>query len=85
MLLTVQAKAVVPTLFLFCVALRFILQALHVLKPFRALCLRVSSFFLALWSPRLGKRELVCMLLVQLFVLYVLVFVISSPEPKANR
>ena len=45
--------------------------ALHVLKSSRALCPRVSSFLLALWSPRLGKRELVCVLLVHLFVCFV--------------
>ena len=42
------SKAVVPMLFLFCVALWFILRALRVLKYSRALCPRVSSFFLAL-------------------------------------
>ena len=64
-------------LFLFCVALWFILWALHVLKSSRVLCPRVSSFLLALWSSRLGKRELVCVLLgICLFVLCVLVFVI---------
>ena len=45
---TDRSKAVVPVLFLFCVALRFILRALHVLKSSRALCLRVSSLLLAL-------------------------------------
>ena len=64
-------------LFLFCVALWFILRARHVLKSSRALCHRVSSFFLALWSPRLGKRELVCVLLVHLFVCFVLVSFLS--------
>ena len=49
---------------------------LRVLKSSRALCPHASSFLLAFWSPRLGKRELVCVLLVHLFVLYVLVFVI---------
>ena len=37
----------------------------------RALCLRVSPLLLALWSPCLGKRELVCVLLVHLFVCFV--------------
>ena len=41
---------------------------LHVLKSSRALCPRVWSFILALWSPRLGKREMVCVFLVHLFV-----------------
>ena len=45
--------------------------ALHVLKSSRALCPRVSSFLLALWSPCLGKRELVYVLLVHLFVCFV--------------
>ena len=45
--------------------------ALHVLKSFHALCPRVSSFFLALWSPCLGKRKLVCVLLMHLFVCFV--------------
>ena len=45
--------------------------ALHVLKSSRALCPRVSSFLLAWWSPRLGKRELVCVLLLHLFVRFV--------------
>ena len=43
-------------------------EALHVLKSSHALCLCVSSFLLALWSPRLGKRELVYVLLVHLFI-----------------
>ena len=50
--------------------------ALHVLKSSSALCPHVSSFLLALWSPHLGKRELVCVLHMHLFVLYMLVFVI---------
>ena len=76
---TDRSKAVVPVLFLFCVALwhcGLYYGALHVIKSSRAFCPRVSSFLLVLWSPRLGKRELVCVLLVHLFVLYVLVFVI---------
>ena len=44
---------------------------LHVLKSSRALCPRVSSFLLALWSPRFGKREFVCVLLVHLCVCFV--------------
>ena len=44
---------------------------LYVLKAPRALCHRVSSFLLALLSPRLGKRELVCVLLVYSFVCFV--------------
>ena len=34
------------------------------------LCPRDSSFLLALWSPRLEKSELVCVLLVHLFVCF---------------
>ena len=45
---TDRSKAVVQVLFLFCAALWFILRAVHVLKSSRALCPRVSSFFLAL-------------------------------------
>ena len=45
----------------------------HVLKSSRALCPCVSSFLSALCSPRLGKRELVCVLLVYLFVCFVCV------------
>ena len=44
---TDRSKAVVPWLFLFCVALWFIPRALHNLKSSRAFCPRVSSFFLA--------------------------------------
>ena len=43
----------------------------HVLKSSRALCPRVSSFLLALRSPRLGKRGMVNVLLVRLFCLFV--------------
>ena len=68
---TADRSKVVVVFFLFCVALWFILRALHILKSSRALCPRVSSFILALRSPRLGKRELVCVLLVQLFVCFV--------------
>ena len=60
-----RSKAVVPVLFLFCVF--FILLALRVLKSSCALCPRVSSFIFA-FIPRLGKRELVRVLLVHLFV-----------------
>ena len=35
-----------------------------------ALCPRISSVLLALWSPRLGKREVVYVLLVHLFVYF---------------
>ena len=45
--------------------------ALHVLKSSRDLCPRVSSFLLALCSPRLEKRELVCVFLVHLIVCFV--------------
>ena len=45
--------------------------ALHVLVLHCfALCPRVSSFLLALCLPRLGKRELVYVLLVHLFVYF---------------
>ena len=55
---TDRSKAVVPVLFLFCVALWLYYWVLHVLKSSHALCPRVLSFLLALWSPRLGKWEL---------------------------
>ena len=44
--------------------------ALHVLKSCRALWPCVSTFILALWSHRLGKRELVYVLLVHWFVCF---------------
>ena len=61
-----RSKALVLVLFFFCVALWFILRG--------ALCFKVlpfSSFPLALRSPRSGKRELVYVILVHLFVLHV--------------
>ena len=45
---TDRSKAVVLVVFLFCVALWFILRGLQVLESSRALCPRVSSFLLAL-------------------------------------
>ena len=63
-------KAVVPVLVLFCVVLWFLPLALHFLKSYRALCPPVSSFLLALWSPRCGKRELVWVLFVHFFVCF---------------
>ena len=70
---TDRSKPPVQVLFLFCVAFFFYLYywTLHILKSSNALCPRVSSFLLTLWSPRLGKRELVCVLLVHLFVCFV--------------
>ena len=66
----------------------FILRALHVLKSSRAFCPCVFFFFfvffsfiLTLWSPRLGKRELVCVLLVHLFVCFVRVSFCHFPLP----
>ena len=58
-------------LFLFCVVWWFILRERHVLKSSRSLCPRVSSLFSAFGSPRVGKGELVYMLLVHLFVCFV--------------
>ena len=61
----------VPVLFLFCVALCFFfLWGLHFLKSSIALCPRVSTSFLALWLPRLGKKELVCVILAHFFVCF---------------
>ena len=62
---TARSKAVVPMLFLF--YLHY--EALHV-RSCPALCLCVSSVLLAFWSPCLGKRELVFVLIVHLFVSY---------------
>ena len=64
-------KSVVPVLFLFCVALWFILRGASCFKVFP--CSLSSCFVIpsALWSPRLGKRELVYVLLVHLFVCFV--------------
>ena len=45
---TDRSKAVVRVLFLFCVALWFIVGAFHVLKSSRSLCPRVSLILLAL-------------------------------------
>ena len=64
-----RSKAVVPVLFLFCLAFWFILRGASCLVlP----CSLSSCFFspLALKSPRLGKRELVYLLLVHLFVCF---------------
>ena len=49
--------------------LRLHYEALHVWSC-PALCLCVSSVLLAFWSPCLGKRELVFMFIVHLFVSY---------------
>ena len=57
---TVRSKAVVPVLFLFCEALCGLYYgALHALRSCLGLYPRVSLLLLALWSPRLRKRELV--------------------------
>ena len=72
-------------LFLFCVVLWFILRALHVLKSSHAFWPRVSSFVLALLSPRLGKRELICVLLVHLFVCFVRVRFLSFFSSSWSR
>ena len=45
--------------------------ALHVLKSSCDLCPCESSFLLALRSPRMMKRELICVVLVHLFVCFV--------------
>ena len=55
------------------------------LNSFRALCPRGSSFLLAVWSPRLGKRELVCVLLVHLFVCFVRVSFFTTPSSVCYR
>ena len=61
-------------LFLFCMAFWFLLLVVSswVLPgPF----FPCFSVLLALWAPRLGKRELVCVFLMPLFVLPTLIFV----------
>ena len=63
---TDRSKAMVTMLFLFC-SLHY--EALHVWSC-PALCLCVSSVHLAFWSPCFGKRELVFVLIVHLFVSY---------------
>ena len=58
-------------------------EMLHVLSC-PALCLCVSSVLLAFWSPCLGKRGLVFVLIVQLFVSFAhvnLIFVTFSLPP----
>ena len=63
---TDRSKAVVPVLlFLFCVALWFILRG-----GGGASCLVLPCSLLALWSPRLGKRELEYVFLVHLCVYF---------------
>ena len=66
--LSLCSKAVVPLLFLFCVALWFILWGASCFKVF--LCSLSTSFLLVLWSPCLGKRELDCVCLVHLIVCF---------------
>ena len=54
-------------LFSFCVASSLHYEALHV-RSCQALCLCVSSVLLAFWSPCLGNKELVFVLIVHLYV-----------------
>ena len=68
---TDRSKAVVPLCSFSVWLYGLYYGAFHVLKSSRALCPRVSSFILALWSPRLGKRERVCVFLVHLFACFV--------------
>ena len=67
---TDRSKAVVPGMFLFCVALWFILRALHVLKSSRALFPRVLFIPFNIVVTSLGEVG-VCELLVHLFVCFV--------------
>ena len=66
---TARSKAVVPILLLFCLALQFTLRSASclVLPCSLSMCF---SVLLAYWSPCLGKRELVFVLIVHLFVSY---------------
>ena len=68
-----HSKSVVLVLFLLCVTGRFMFASLFVLVFF--------SVLLALWSPRLGKREVVCVLLVHLFVYFTHIDFCSSFLP----
>ena len=54
---TDRSRAVVRVLFLFYVALWFILRALRLLKSCLALCPCVFLFLLALWSLRLVRGK----------------------------
>ena len=71
---TDRSKAVVPVLHLLSVALWLILRCdlYQVLPCVLSLCF---SDLITLRSPRLGKRELVCVFFVHLSVLSVIVFV----------
>ena len=64
---TDRSKAVVPVLVLLFVALWFILRGdlLYVLPC--VILFLCFSVLLALWLPRLGKRELILVLFVRLF------------------
>ena len=65
---TDRSKAVVPMLFLFCVALVYTTR--RFMFGLALLFVYVFSVLLAFWSPCLGKRELVFVLIVHLFVSY---------------
>ena len=68
---TDRSKVAVPVLFLFCVALWFILRGTSCFIVFP--CSLSSCFFIpfSIVITSLGKRELVCVLLVHLFVCFV--------------
>ena len=59
-------------------------KALHVWSC-PALCLCVSSVLLAFWSPCLGKRELVFVLIVHLFVSYAHIICVTFSLPPGVR
>ena len=73
---TDRSKAMVPVLFLFCVALWFILRARDVLKSSRALCPHVSSLFSILITSLGEEGAGLCAshAFVCLFVMYVIFF-----------
>ena len=78
------SKAMVLLLFLFCVALWVLVRSnsCWVLSYSLFSCL---SVLLALWSPRLGKRELVYMFLVHLFVYFACVNVCPFSLPLGGQ
>ena len=67
---TDRSKAVVPVLFLILCSFVVYTTGRLMFKSLLVLFVLVSPFVLAFWSPRLGKKELVFVLLVHLFVCF---------------
>ena len=72
---TDRSKAVVPVLVLLFVALWFILRGVCCMSFRVSFCSCVFQSFLVVRLPRLGKRELILVLFVRLFGLYLFRFV----------